>query len=158
MGSNRNARLRKRRRTLRAETMLDDIVVAPWDDNNTPQPGTRFVTPDEYRNAVEDLVDRRRFHVTGITSALADAANEDGTLLNFVAPRFYEKAMNAHYRAEGASKPLVYDTYVAQNLMIELHELVEAGLLAHQGNGDHYHYRLALPIATEPDEPTTDAG
>ncbi|TKG61528.1 hypothetical protein [Prauserella endophytica] len=122
----------------------------PWDiTTDAAVAGTRFVTPDEYRQGIPDEISMSMVKSV-LVEALADAADQDGVILNFLTPDFYRSyvsgVMNRDTEEDGEEPPLVYDRFTAVTLTEHLHAFVlDDGLLAHRGNGDSFDYRLTLP-------------
>jgi hypothetical protein len=82
-----------------------------------------------------------------VGQALAAAAAEDGSLLNFDLPGFYTEHVRAAM-GPGVDPPLTYDAFTAAVLTEILLELQAYGYLAHRGNGDSYDYWLAKPFGS----------
>lgn len=115
----------------------------------------RFVGPADYQEQLahgpaSDLVADGMTNEV-LTQALAAAADEDGTLLDFSMRTFYEQHVSDALR--NADDPsgwkVTYDRFVAMALMEAIHRFVEIGLLGHRGNGDTVDWRLAVPPVTQ---------
>jgi hypothetical protein len=119
-----------------------------WDLALHAAPGTRFVTPDEYRDGKRLFV-QQGMALSVLADALADAADEDGVITDFSLPVFYATHVKNVMRDEEDDEgfELTYDRFTAVALMEMLNQMVLSGLLGHRGKGGSYDYRLALPSA-----------
>lgn len=124
------------------------VAREPWDVTVHAIPGTRFVTPGQYREGTPAVV-RRGLVKHTVVEALTRAADDDGVLLDFEFDEFFETHVAAVLADDDeAAAPLVYDRFSALVLldcitMLTIHD----GLLANRGNGDSADYRLTLPVA-----------
>ncbi|WP_219419538.1 hypothetical protein [Pseudonocardia nigra] len=82
-----------------------------------------------------------------VIDALARAADEDGVLLDFDFPEFFETHVSAVLAQDDEEmSPLTYDRFSAMALMDCITTLtIHDGLLANRGNGDSADYHLTLP-------------
>jgi hypothetical protein len=120
----------------------------PWDVAVHAIPGTRFVTPAQYREGAPAAV-RRSLVKHTVIEALTRAADDDGVLLDFEFDEFFETHVAAVLAADDEpAAPLVYGRFSALALMDCITTLtIHDGLLANRGNGDSADYRLTLPVA-----------
>ncbi len=125
------------------------VEIVADEDGWTFAVGARFVGPDEWI-ANRPGPGHYWFSRGVLLDAFAAAADDAGLLLDFQVNRFYERQVTEVVRVEDDPKNwrLKYDRFTAMVLMDATTEFVEAGLLAHRGNGGSYDYRLALPAAS----------
>lgn len=116
--------------------------------------GARFVGPNEYLEQLADgpASELLREGMTNdvLTQALAAAATDDGTLLDFSPRKFYEQHVSEVLRQEEDPPGwgVTYDRFIAMTLMEAIHRFVKVGLLGLRGNGDSVDWRPALPPLT----------
>jgi hypothetical protein len=85
------------------------------------------------------------FLIPVIVEALATAAADDGSLLDFDIRAFYDEHVTEAMGRNPDDPPLRYDAFTAMTLMEAFTWLREGGFLAHRGKGDSYDYWLAAP-------------
>lgn len=109
--------------------------------------GARFVGPREWEQHCADHLNPRHFYMEPLAEALALAADDEGRIIDYRPNEFYEGPLSDVLRNEDDSPgwKLRYDRFSAMTMQVLMIELVEAGLLAHRGNGDSVDYRLTLP-------------
>lgn len=121
----------------------------PWDITTHAIPGTRFVTPQQYRAGVPASVQRGLVKPI-LIEALARAADDEGVLLDFEFDEFFATHVAAVLADDDEdAAPVVFDRFTAMVIMDAIGALtIHDGLLANRGNGDSADYRLTLPITT----------
>lgn len=92
-----------------------------------------------------------------ICNALASAAAEDGSLLDFDVRAFFDQHVTDAVGRDQIAHPLVYDAFTSMTLMEIFTWMQAKGFLAHRGNGDSYDYWLATPAVSRAAEPFTSA-
>jgi hypothetical protein len=83
-----------------------------------------------------------------IVQALAAAASEDGSLLDFDVRAFFDQHVTDAIGRDDIARPLVYDAFTSMTLREAFTWLQGRGFLAHRGNGDSYDYWLAAPASS----------
>lgn len=111
----------------------------------------RFVGPREWLAGLPQEWTADSLHMDVYTTALSEAADNDGVILDFRPDRFYEGALSDALR-DGNDAPdweLHYDRFVAMLLTDVDMMLSDAGYVAGRGNGNSKDRRLTLPARTE---------
>ncbi|MGW2222470.1 hypothetical protein ACWCSD_46400, partial [Nonomuraea sp. NPDC001684] len=85
-----------------------------------------------------------------LTRALAEAADDDGLIVNHEDDTFFETYVipAIGLDPEDLTVPITYDTFTSMTLMEARMELLQLGYLATQGKGDSVDLHLALPPAS----------
>lgn len=111
--------------------------------------GAYFVGPEEWLHGLPQALTVESMHLDAYTEAMANAADDDGLILDFRPDRWYEGALSDVMRddTDGTAWKLTYDRFVAVVLMDIDMMLADAGYLAGRGNGDSKDRRLTLPAA-----------
>lgn len=133
-------------------------TIEDWDPTVHAAPGARFVTPTEYREGRPDYVCEGSAVLYILTEALADAADNNGVIIDFDVREFYTTHMrNALLENEDDEGfRLIFDRFTAFTLQDYLGRLLMSGLLGNRGKGNSFDYRLTLPAGdTMPAEPPT---